>query len=246
MRPTLVFFHNGSVGHQRSDGFWRSTRVIRAGHALPEFGVLDRHRGELVVAQRKTTRKTSKRRTVSKSMKKAAIPRRARSSGVKRSKSEKSSSVGSEEVTIDRRRSGRREENSPDCCQTIVTRTAAGTPPESESPTPDRPHHLRARLHRPGSRVHECARRLQAEERSDVSHVQRSARSDSRAGLHQAFGRRIDGDATGDQLVGRVRQAHAGRLVVRRPNRWNHWRMSCQCRCCNRRRPRRINSNAAS
>jgi hypothetical protein len=71
-----------------------------------------------VVAQRKTTRKTSKRRTVSKSMKKAAIPRRARSSGAGRTSSEKSKSAGSEEVTIDRRRGGRREENSPNAATT--------------------------------------------------------------------------------------------------------------------------------
>ena len=59
---------------QRSDGFWLH-RVIRAA-PLPNSAVLDRPTGELVVAQHKTTRKTSKRRTVSKSTKKAAIPRR--------------------------------------------------------------------------------------------------------------------------------------------------------------------------
>jgi hypothetical protein len=76
------------------------------------------------VAQRKTTRKTSKRRTVSKSMKKAAIPRRARSSGAGRTSSEKSKPAGSEEVTIDRRRGSRREENSPS-----VAKAPTATPP---------------------------------------------------------------------------------------------------------------------
>jgi hypothetical protein len=79
-----------------------------------------------VVAQHKTTRKTSKRRTVSKSMKKAASPRRARSSGVKRTSSEKSKSAGSEEVTIDRRRGSRREEN----FQTTAKTSTAAAPLE--------------------------------------------------------------------------------------------------------------------
>jgi hypothetical protein len=63
------------------------------------------------VAKHKTTRKISKRRTPSKSMKKAT-PRRARTGQVKRTKGETAKSVGDEEVTIDRRRTGRRQEES--------------------------------------------------------------------------------------------------------------------------------------
>jgi hypothetical protein len=73
-----------------------------------------------VATQRKTTRKTSTRRTMSKSMKKAAIPRSARSSGVKSSIREKSKSAGSEEVTIDRRRSGRRDESAQSAAKPSV------------------------------------------------------------------------------------------------------------------------------
>jgi hypothetical protein len=77
-----------------------------------------------LVAQHKTTRKTSKRRTVSKSMKKAAIPRRARSSGAGRPSSERSKSAGDEEVTIDRRRGSRRDEN-----PTSMVKTPTAAPP---------------------------------------------------------------------------------------------------------------------
>jgi hypothetical protein len=63
-----------------------------------------------VVAQHKTTRKTSKRRTSSKSMKTAA-PQRTRATSSKRPTSGKPKSVGDEEVTIDRRRSVRRQED---------------------------------------------------------------------------------------------------------------------------------------
>jgi hypothetical protein len=72
------------------------------------------------VAQRKTTRKTSKRRTVSKSMKKAAVPRRTRSSSAARTNSEKSKPAGDEEVTIDRRRANRREESSSGVAKTAT------------------------------------------------------------------------------------------------------------------------------
>jgi hypothetical protein len=57
-------------------------------------------------------------------MKKAAIPRRARSSRAGRTSSEKSKPVGSEEVTIDRRRGSRRDENSPS-----VAKTSTAAPP---------------------------------------------------------------------------------------------------------------------
>jgi hypothetical protein len=73
-----------------------------------------------VVAQHKTTRKTSKRRTSSKSLKKAA-PRRARAASVKRTKSEKNpKAVGDEEVTIDRRRGSRREENASSAAKPVA------------------------------------------------------------------------------------------------------------------------------
>jgi hypothetical protein len=61
------------------------------------------------VAQHKTTRKISKRRTPSKSMKKAT-PRRARTGRVKRTSGDTAKSVGDKEVSIDRRRANRREE----------------------------------------------------------------------------------------------------------------------------------------
>lgn len=63
------------------------------------------------MAQHKTTRKISKRRTPSKSLKKAT-PRRTRSSRVKRSTNETSKSAGDAEVSIDRRRGSRRQEES--------------------------------------------------------------------------------------------------------------------------------------